>query len=228
MQIAARQSFLTGRAGPTPWVNPYITDGLVAMWDGEWNAGGGVHDSAATKWIDLVSSLEATSSSPFVVGDNYMRRTGSQIMSAILPNTILAADNLAFEVVMQSDGLGNNGCVTLGSGLLVTVKSDGRVYFAFTNSGTQQMYNNHYINTRATYSLNRSGGSSIAAYLNGRYVSTSTSGMGTAGNARTVQLGQGRAAAYAINYYCFRFYNRLLTAAEIAANHAIDAARFGP
>lgn len=26
------------------WKNPYITDGLVAMWDGEWNAGGGVHD----------------------------------------------------------------------------------------------------------------------------------------------------------------------------------------
>lgn len=26
------------------WSNPYITDGLVAMWDGEWNAGGGISD----------------------------------------------------------------------------------------------------------------------------------------------------------------------------------------
>ena len=35
------------------WTNPYVTDGLVAMWDGEWNAGGGVHDAAATVWADL-------------------------------------------------------------------------------------------------------------------------------------------------------------------------------
>lgn len=25
------------------WENPYITDGLVALWDGEWNAGFGKH-----------------------------------------------------------------------------------------------------------------------------------------------------------------------------------------
>jgi hypothetical protein len=29
------------------------------------------------------------------------------------------------------------------------------------------------------------------------------------------------------NYYCIRLYNRALTAAEVAANYAIDAARFG-
>ena len=23
-----------------PWTNPYVTDGLVAMWDAEWNVGG--------------------------------------------------------------------------------------------------------------------------------------------------------------------------------------------
>ena len=35
------------------WSNPYVTDGLIAMWDGEWNAGGGVHDAAAATWKDL-------------------------------------------------------------------------------------------------------------------------------------------------------------------------------
>lgn len=35
------------------WRNPYVTNGLVAMWDGEWNAGGGVHDPNATVWKDL-------------------------------------------------------------------------------------------------------------------------------------------------------------------------------
>ena len=31
----------------------YIQDGLVAMWDGEWNAGGGKHNTNATMWKDL-------------------------------------------------------------------------------------------------------------------------------------------------------------------------------
>lgn len=33
--------------------NPYITKGLVAMWDGEWNAGWGLHDDNAAVWKDL-------------------------------------------------------------------------------------------------------------------------------------------------------------------------------
>lgn len=34
-------------------INPYITDGLIAMWDAEWNAGIGVHDPTAIIWKDL-------------------------------------------------------------------------------------------------------------------------------------------------------------------------------
>ena len=41
MQIANRESFAVA-SSRKPWTNPYVTDGLVAMWDGEWNAGGGV------------------------------------------------------------------------------------------------------------------------------------------------------------------------------------------
>ena len=33
--------------------NPYITDGLVAMYDGEWNAGLGKHNPIVNVWIDL-------------------------------------------------------------------------------------------------------------------------------------------------------------------------------
>ena len=42
--------------------NPYITDGLVAMWDGEWNAGIGIHDDNAIVWKDLVGGVGA----PFI------------------------------------------------------------------------------------------------------------------------------------------------------------------
>ena len=43
MTIAAHHAMLAGGG----WKNPYVTDGLVAMWDGEWNVGGGVISATA-------------------------------------------------------------------------------------------------------------------------------------------------------------------------------------
>lgn len=43
-------------ASGAPFANPYVTDGLVLHYDGIWNAGFGVHDSAATVWKDLSAS----------------------------------------------------------------------------------------------------------------------------------------------------------------------------
>ena len=43
-----------------PFVNPYITDGLVAMWDAEWNTGTFRHDSHATIWRDCIEGAEIT------------------------------------------------------------------------------------------------------------------------------------------------------------------------
>ena len=51
--IGARNAMLSGGGG---WTNPYVTDGLLRMWDGEWNVGGGVHDENAIGWLDLVNN----------------------------------------------------------------------------------------------------------------------------------------------------------------------------
>lgn len=37
------------------WTNPYVTDGLIAQYDGEWNAGGGIHNASAPTWKNLGS-----------------------------------------------------------------------------------------------------------------------------------------------------------------------------
>ena len=51
--------------GPPPpfvadWIkkhtNPYITDGLIAMWDGTWNIGLGTHDEMTTVWRDITGN----------------------------------------------------------------------------------------------------------------------------------------------------------------------------
>ena len=38
--------------------NPYVTSGLMYMWDGEWNAGLKKHDPAAMTWKDIVKGVE--------------------------------------------------------------------------------------------------------------------------------------------------------------------------
>lgn len=70
--IAARGTMLSGGKG---WKNPYITDGLIAMWDGEWNDGCGVHDAAATTWLDIVGGKILTLNGSAVFGENYMGTT---------------------------------------------------------------------------------------------------------------------------------------------------------
>lgn len=40
--------------------NPYASDGLVAMWDGEWNNGFGSHMPKLNVWRDIVSNVEMT------------------------------------------------------------------------------------------------------------------------------------------------------------------------
>ena len=49
--VAARQSIAAGRKAYT--ARSYVQDGLIAMWNGIENAGWGVHDPNATKWVDL-------------------------------------------------------------------------------------------------------------------------------------------------------------------------------
>jgi hypothetical protein len=45
-------------ASATATAKSYVQDGLVAMWDGEWNAGRGTHDPNATVWKDLVNNTD--------------------------------------------------------------------------------------------------------------------------------------------------------------------------
>lgn len=51
--------------------NPYVTDGLVAMWDGEWNVGFWQHDENAAIWKDLVGTEDLVSTNGAFFGTNF-------------------------------------------------------------------------------------------------------------------------------------------------------------
>lgn len=75
MLLGARQFF--ERRGGGGWQNPYVTDGLVAMWDGVWNAGPGVHDSTITDWVDLTGNGKSFHADAPIWSDNHCTCDGT-------------------------------------------------------------------------------------------------------------------------------------------------------
>lgn len=238
MLLAARASFAIPRA--RRWTNPYVTDGLIAMWDGEWNAGPGVHDPNATTWKDLVGGVEAyasTSSAKFLFAQNVCRCDLSSINSSfgVLVAYLLGDVGLSvrqIDVVYSSSsssscaplclsGISSRQflCANVG-GLIGQV---GYSQFGATNVSVTQLH---------AYSVVLTGGWPImsAAFADGQ--SLDISGYKTAitqyqpYSQGRIFLGYKNNQNNVLDLANVRLYSRALTAAEIATNNAIDKARF--
>ena len=70
MMLGARTAAWAKSVG---WVNPYQTDdnALIAMFDGEWNVSGGVHDSNSPVWNDLVGGRAVNVGEGCSFGDKF-------------------------------------------------------------------------------------------------------------------------------------------------------------
>ena len=222
MMIAARNSFLMGGGGPTPWQNPYVTNGLIAMWDGEWNAGGGVHDANATTWLDLSGNgndLDITAGTwaadHFVCNGASGGKTGfiDGVLTLEAVAKITATNDYRFAIGLHTSG--SNFDRYFGTNrTLINFYSNGpgvplRV-------GVVESYGFDYV-VGAIYK----NGGPVAPAGNGTYYPK--------GQATGVVLGASAGGGYPFGgeIYAIRLYSRALTAAEVAANYAVDAARFG-
>ena len=68
MLIADRNGMVVGKA----WTNPYVTYGLIGMWDGEWNVAGGRHNDSTATWVDISGNgRSAKVSGTYSWGSNY-------------------------------------------------------------------------------------------------------------------------------------------------------------
>lgn len=206
------------------WTNPYVTDGLVAMWDGEWNAGGGVHDASATTWKDLVGSNDLV------------------IYGSVQGNCVRTTNTAAAE----KSGLTILGIATIEAcyNLASTSSPQGLVFYsgiidstrlglvAYGQSVGFQTHANKFwdyptVLTPQKYSVSVTASTCV---VNGAVLSEVAHSTDTWNNGNYTGIG-GRAwqntwKSYG-DYYCVRIYNRALTAAEIAANYAVDRLRFG-
>lgn len=216
----------------TPWVNPYATDGLVAMWDGQWNAGGGVHDAAAATWTDLVGGAGLTLPSGWSVGATYVASGGNALA---LPDSVKTS--LTIEAVFRLDSMGSgrsliyfkNGADAGWRAATehgISVHSNGQLNFVGAGAYTTGIAASTIYSAAVTYSSATSAAS--FAYINGSARSLSGSGMYGLGTA-SQNSGISVFPSYKFlgRMYALRFHSRALTAAEVAANYAIDKERFG-
>ena len=197
----------------------YVQDGLIAHWDGLENVGYGTNDVKATVWKNLVPG-----------GLDLTIKNGTWTDCALQSNGKLAANNTSsldyqtLEIVFKSEK----------TGAYTWLFSNGvSKYCVLANNRTQ------WINNRGitTFNYNMTGQHSLswvndkAAYIDG--VATTygnyndTWGAGNSGVHIGARYNDG-AYGFTGKYYVIRAYNRELTAEEVAANHAVDEARFTP
>ena len=243
--LGSRNGFAVGG-----WKNPYITDGLIAMWDGEWNAGPGVHDPNTTIWKDLSNNgydaYARTTKGWSWAGNAYVGNSdGAGFVAPVALISALASlinsDEYSFslEVVFYVDspfarrtifGQYLSTVSPVGTNFEIGV-SQGHVRAYYSNVPNMQGYSVYsvpgagqcsFIKDGITFSILKQGISiaSTTSYISGLMRINATNPFVLGGeNDRSTMSIRGK-----INN--LRIYNRALTVAEVAANYAIDKARF--
>jgi len=202
----------------------YVQDGLIAMWDGIENAGWGVHDENATVWKDLIGDCDLTKYGNPEILYNGVNFSGNscyykwhsfgkvgQFDATVSINT---KESTSYSVVSWLPGTYGYGyvCSNYGKQLALTIENIG---------------DNHFTGkTRGSFSCSIIG--RLTQYYNGNLYATTTR--------EKSQLDTKSMCIGAQNYslmrpffgtvYNIRLYNRALTAAEVAANYAVDKIRF--
>ena len=239
--IAARSAMVGG--GGKGWKNPYVTDGLIAMWDGEWNAGGGVHDSNL-RAANLAGSGDMVFDSSCVVGNNsisFSSNTSDPATSGLtgwggvsdpiqnLPEkgpTIITTEYVGNFPPVNSWSRKSYPFLFRGSG---TVVNNEQTYCLLRRTTGNPFGRYSWVTDNATsvYSFSASS----FAMLNGVQVDLgfiNWSFLQVSDDDTRVRVMGAVSSDLSIgfDFRNLRIYNRQLTADEIAANFAIDKARF--
>ena len=216
-------------------INPYITDGLIAMWDAEWNSVLGLHSTDSTKWIDIVSgyNLELATGTPTWEAKANVINGKWGIVSPELQALFKAANkkNLSYELCfsalpynINATALGFNNDTVIG--IITHLNNIGdwcwsTVWIPSTKFKTTR---------KGTLSVVRNGQiGSTDVYEDGEVCGGRKSSKGDP-TGKTFGIGYGYGwlnnAPTGIKIHCIRLYNRMLTADEIQKNKDIDTNRF--
>lgn len=222
----------TGAFVVGPDINPisarsYVNDGLIAMWDGIENAGWGQHNSSATTWKDLIGTNDLDTMNSNTFGDNCALITDARLGIGSSDKHIDLYTGTV-EMVCEAAPMGRASFLRLGN----TNSSSYSLGISYTNNpGSVSGIGGNITTTGATFSTSQRhfaatyDGTTYLMYVDGVPATINATSFRTYGN---ITIGGVGGRTYSLNgkVYSVRVYNRVLTAQEIAANYAIDKARF--
>jgi hypothetical protein len=233
MLINMRNALMAGNRLPT--AADYVQDGLVAMWDGEWNAGWGTHDTN-NRLINLVENGLFGDILGGTIAANYLditTRLGSSVSS-----------NLSDYTTVEWCGDYTNSSHTQYSIFCFPITSTAYSVGAYSWDALEPLRMFRSINwptitdapitddrlaTTLTVAFRRDAQSTTdnMLYVMGcggevKFTSNATTSYAIDGSGKFYVGANG----FPMKVHCARIYSRALTAAEIAANYAIDKARF--
>ena len=220
---------------------PYVTDGLVGRWDGLENAGEGIHNTATNRWVDLSGQ-----------GGDFILRTQTasftetglkkKAVGVCATNLVKHTNVLTIESVLS--GVPESGWVTaafLGKNQTVTLRNEAenkkQFFFDWENLKWNMEWQPNELTVAVVYALDGTTPKGQTFYIDGAPPQNGSiygSGMYWNGQVneytwiggRMNNLDKNDATTYGYTLQAFRFYNRVLTAGEIAYNSAVDRLRF--
>ena len=229
--------------------NPYVTSGLVAMWDGEWNVAVGVHDPNSTVWKDLSGNRNHF----YLVAGNYEwmgnclfgleRATGRlgnlQVASIgevgtieVVVNPGFGHDNVEFQNGLILGGQYKYGIIATrirgyASRKVCQILSGAHYSPWYVRPG----YSTRNEDRTVYYAATIEGSTTVACFFNGSYIDVPYKFAENWTKSSLVILGAYRIGDERYPYYgpiyCIRIYSRKLSNEEIAYNFEIDKERFG-
>ena len=245
MLLGARQ-FFEKRGKSAPTARDYVQDGLIAMWDGIENAWWGVHDPNATTWKDLAGTNDLTMDSNVVWQDKCSFQNDWK-MTAKRDNSSIT---WAFaEVVCDWSLIAGtshfSACFSAGSAAGSDLPNIYGNWVAWYNSGRTKYFCQFHANGRPTKCAEIESPVSETSYLHGTLSFDKTNQIVWRNAQQLTMQDQGTTYLYTDankifigsnnsnnersfkgKFYCVRLYSSVLSSAQIAANYAIDKARF--
>ena len=230
MLINLRNALMAGKRTPT--AKDYVQSGLVAALDCIENGGYGVHVDGQIP-IDLAGGAVVTKTGNVSISaDSLTLDSGAYLsLSVAGVGNSIDASNFTLQICGKFGNAGTN-VPLLGIGNRGVWIWRGNNYTIAEATIKTTGYNNvsvvRYVNLdRFSFSLTM-GLSPMFSFSDGSSVAAK---YGTLTNVGTdvVEIGRMGTFTSGVNreYCAVRIYNRNLTTSEIAANHAIDKARFG-
>ena len=232
-----RRRYMGGGGGRlTP--NDYIQNGLVSMFDGEWNSGVNLHSNSPSVWIDLVSNNDLNIMTSNVnVGDNYFQNTSYSSCIAYKNGIIPCGTQ---EIVMQVDDYDPAKSAFVIANNVISYRGNFHwSYNIFSALMTGSLdretrsYFNYPITDRGIHTCSASGltESPVATcMMDGALQTGSRTTIGRNGSAGYFVLGgldpEQKIYGTKCKIFCVRLYNRDLSTDEMLFNQHIDNIRF--